>query len=98
MIEFIRQESEAGHHSISKMCHLLDIPRATYYRKTNPIPPKRVQEQELLDRWIFRIYHENDRIYRAVKTRYLLTQNYQEYRKTSIKRIQKVDETLRYLI
>lgn len=37
-IELIRQESEAGHHSISKICQLLDIPRATYYRKINPIP------------------------------------------------------------
>lgn len=71
------------------MCRLLDIPRATYYRKTNQIPPKRVQEQELLDQRVFRIYHESDRIYGAGKIRYLLTQNYQEYRKISIKRVQK---------
>lgn len=89
MIEFIRQESEAGHHSISNMCQLLGIPRATYYRKTNPTPSQRVQEQELLDRRIFRIYHESDRIYGAGKIRYLLNQNYQEYRKISIKRVQK---------
>nr|WP_270659908.1 IS3 family transposase [Enterococcus thailandicus] len=85
----MRQESEAGRHSISKMCRLLDIPRATYYRKINPIPTKRMQKQNLLDQRVFRIYHESDRIYGAGKIRYLLTQNYQEYRKISIKRVQK---------
>lgn len=89
MIEFIRQESEAGHHSVVKMCQILDIPRATYYRKINSTPSKRAQEQELLDHRVFSIYHESDRIYGAGKIRYLLTQNYQEYRKISIKRVQK---------
>lgn len=89
MIEFIRQESEAGHHSISTMCRLLDISRATYYRKTNPVQSKRVLEQELLDQRVSRMYHESDCIYGAGKIRYLLTQTYQEYHKISIKRVQK---------
>lgn len=72
------------------MCQLLDIPRATYYRNIRPIPTKRIQEQELLDQRVSRIYHESDCIYGAGKIRYLLTQNYyQEYRKISIKRVQK---------
>jgi len=89
VIELIRQESEAGHHSITKMCQLLDVPRATYYRKTNRIPSKRSQEQELLDQRVFSIYHENDRIYGAGKIRYPLTQYFPEYRKISIKRVQR---------
>ncbi|EJC3746113.1 transposase [Enterococcus faecium] len=89
MIEFIRQESEAGHHSVVKMCQLLDISRATYYRKINHTQTKRMQEQELLDQRIFHFYHENDRIYGAGKIRYLLRQHFPEYRKISIKRVQK---------
>lgn len=85
----IRQESKAGHHSVVKMCQLLDVPRATYYRKINPIPTKRIQEQELLDQRVSCIYHESDRIYGAGKIRYLLAQNFSEYRKISIKRVQK---------
>lgn len=71
------------------MCRLLDVPRATYYRKTSTVPLKRVQEQELLDRRVLRVYHESDRIYGAGKIRYLLAQEYLEYRKISIKRVQK---------
>lgn len=89
MIEFIRQESEAGHHRIATMCRLLDIPRATYYRKIKPFQSKQIQEQELLDQRVSRIYHESNCIYGAGKIRYLLTQTYQEYRKISIKRVQK---------
>lgn len=71
------------------MCQLLDVPRATYYRKINPIPTKRIQEQKLLDQRVFNLYHESDRVYGAGKIRYLLAQNYQEYREISIKRVQK---------
>ncbi|WP_438734460.1 IS3 family transposase [Enterococcus sp. AZ128] len=85
----MRQESEAGHHSVVKMCQLLDVPRATYYRKINPIPTQRIQKQELRNQRVFRLYHESDRIYGAGKIRYLLTQNFSEYRKISIKRVQK---------
>lgn len=38
---------------------------------------------------ILGLYHESNRIYGAVKIHYLLAQNYQEYRKISIKRVQK---------
>lgn len=48
-----------------------------------------MQEQKLLDQRVFGLYHESDRIYGAGKIRYLLVQNYQEYRKISIKRVQK---------
>lgn len=48
-----------------------------------------MQEQELLDQRVFRLYHESDRIYGAGKIRYLLTQKFPEYRKISIKRVQK---------
>lgn len=71
------------------MCQLLDVPRATYYRKINPTPTKRIQEQKLLDQRVLGLYHESDCIYGAGKIRYLLVQNYQEYRKISIKRVQK---------
>ncbi|MGG5371670.1 hypothetical protein [Enterococcus sp. AZ196] len=50
IIEFIRQESEAVHHSVSKMWRLLGISRAVYYRKINLILSKRANEQALLDR------------------------------------------------
>ena len=43
----------------------------------------------LLDERVLRIYHESDRIYGAGKIHYLLTQKYQEYRKISMKRVQK---------
>lgn len=72
-----------------KMCQLLDIPRATYYRRINPTPTKRMQEQKLLDQRVFCLYHESDRIYGAGKIRYLLTQNFSEYRKINLKRVQK---------
>lgn len=48
-----------------------------------------MQEQELLDQRVFRIYHESDRIYGARKIRYPLTQKFPEYRKISVKRVQK---------
>ena len=79
----IRQESEAGCHSVKKMCDLLDVSKATYYRKINFKPSKRALERDLLDERFLRIYHESDRIYGAVKSHYLLTQKYQDYRKTS---------------
>lgn len=71
------------------MCQLLDVPRATYHRKIKPVPTKRIQEQGLLDQRVFRLYHESDRVYGAGKIRYLLAQNFSEYRKISIKRVQK---------
>lgn len=84
----IRQESEAGCHSVKKMCDLLDVSKATYYRKINFKPSKRALERDLLDERFLRIYHESDRIYGAGKSHYLLTQKYQDYRKTSMKRVQ----------
>lgn len=48
-----------------------------------------MQEQKLLDQRVLGLYHESDRIYGTGKIHYLLVQNYQEYRKISIKRIQK---------
>lgn len=54
------------------MCRLLDIPRATYYRKTRPIHSRRIEQQELLDRRVSCIYHESDCIYGAGEIRYLL--------------------------
>lgn len=85
----IRQESEAGFHSVKKMCDFLDVSRATYYRKINFKPSKRALERDLLDERVLRIYHESDRIYGAGKIHYLLTQKYQEYQKISMKRVQK---------
>lgn len=72
-----------------KMCQLLDIPRATYYRRINPTPTKRMQEQKLLDQRVFCLYHESGRVYGAGKIRYLLTQNFSEYRKINLKCVQK---------
>ncbi|WP_155857522.1 hypothetical protein [Enterococcus gilvus] len=46
------------------------------------------EEQALLGRRVLRIYHESGRIYGAGKIRYLLAQNYSDYRKISIERIQ----------
>lgn len=48
-----------------------------------------MQEQKLLDQRVLGLYPESDCIYGAGKIRYLLVQNYQEYRKISIKRVQK---------
>lgn len=48
-----------------------------------------MQEQKLLDQRVFCLYHESDRIYGAGKIRYLLTQNFSEYRKINLKRVQK---------
>ncbi|MFC0277089.1 IS3 family transposase [Enterococcus devriesei] len=89
IIEFIRQEREAGHHSVSKMCRLLGISRAVYYRKINPTPSKRANEQVLLDRRVLRVYHESGRVYGAGKIHYILAQNYSDYRKISMKCIQR---------
>lgn len=85
----IRQESEAGCHSVKKMCDFLGVSRATYYREINFKPSKRALERDLLDERVLRIYHESDRIYGAGKIHYLLTYKYQEYRKISMKRVQK---------
>ena len=71
------------------MCDFLGVSRATYYRKINFKPSKRALERDLLDERVLRIYHESEGIYGAGKIHYLLTQKYQEYRKTSMKRVQK---------
>ncbi|WP_265460290.1 IS3 family transposase [Enterococcus sp. HY326] len=68
---------------------MLGISRAVYYRKINHTPSRRTSEQALLDRRILRVYHESGRVYGAGKIRYLLAQNYSDYRKISIKRIQR---------
>ncbi|KAJ82175.1 IS3 family transposase [Enterococcus faecalis] len=49
-----------------------------------------MQEQKLLNQRVFCFYHESDSTYGAGKIRYLLAQNYQEYLKISIKRVQKL--------
>lgn len=71
------------------MCRLLGISRAVYYRKINQTPSRRVNEQALLDCRVLRVYHESGCVYGAGKIRYLLAQNYSDYRKISIKRIQR---------
>lgn len=74
---------------MSKMCRLLGISRAVYYRKINPTPSKRANEQVLLDRRVLRVYHESGRVYGAGKIHYILAQNYSDYRKISMKCIQR---------
>lgn len=71
------------------MCRLLGISRAVYYRKINPTPSKRANEQVLLDRRVLRVYHESVRVYGAGKIHYILAQNYSDYRKISMKCIQR---------
>ncbi len=56
---------------------------------SSELTPDEAQEQELLDQRVLRIYHENDRIYGAGKIHYLLSQKYLNYRRISIKRVQK---------
>lgn len=71
------------------MCRLLDVSRATYYRKINLAPSKRAEEQELLDRRVLCVYHENNRIYGAGKIRFLLSQKFEDCQTISIKRVQR---------
>ncbi|MCG0845085.1 DDE domain-containing protein [Lactiplantibacillus plantarum] len=65
IFDYIHQESH--HHQVTKMCRILGVSRAQYYRYRSPKPSKRRAEDEDLKQRILRIFAEFKQRYGVMK-------------------------------
>ena len=68
----IKSESDAGHYSVRKLCLVLEISRASYYRWLQNKPSKRVEQYKFLDNKITSLFLNYNKIYGAAKIHQLL--------------------------
>ena len=93
IFDYIHQESH--HHQVTKMCRILGVSRAQYYRYRSPKPSKRRAEDEDLKQRILRIFAEFKQRYGVMKIHHELNLELQPLqRRCSPRRISRLMKEL----